>query len=731
MRAGLAPAALLALAASSPAAQAPRPPVFSSDVGLVEVPVVVTDRDGRPVPDLAADDFEVRERDVPQAIAAFERVWLPAPIADGGSPVPAAPLDVATNERAGQGRLYVLLLDAWHVSPTSVLAVRRHARRFVAQHVGPDDLVAVVSPGALAEATQGYTTDKARLVAAIDHFNGSVLRSATMEIESERRATFGDTELLHQGKDPADAERAARAQSLSSVLQRLAGQLVRVPRRRKALLLFSEGVDYNVADVMGRVQEHATAVSQDAERAARALLRADVSVYAIDPRGLAFPGDSMEALPAREAPGAPDPFGPPQLMDFSTPSLESERENALDSLRHVADTTGGFAVVERADVDRTFDRIVRENSTYYVIGYAQPAGKKAKGFVPIRVRVRRPGLRVVARRGYVAGESGPAEIDRDSSSAAAYADGILEAEEAAFAFGERVRRPRAVPLSAARPASAAPRGVGSALAALLSSPLPVPGLPFRVQATVFRGEGRRNPTQVLVEVAGASLPFAEKGDRRESKLEIASFTIDSSGNVGNGRSTTIDMRLTAEEYRRAKATSIRWISPLDLAPGRYVLRVAARAPATGVAGVVSADVDVPRFDTLPALSGLSLTSLPSALAVTRGNARLAATLVTPPTAERRFVLGDRLQLAAEGYVPAATTTTTIVTFEVERDGAGVVLRRQETPPMLEGRPDVRDVSVPIDTGSFRPGPHVLRVRLEAAGRRTERSVPFELVAPSR
>jgi len=728
VRAGLAPAALLTLAATWAAAQTIRRPVFPSNVRLVEVPVVVTDRDGRPLADLEAGDFEVLERGVPQAIAVFERVSIPIPAAAAEPAGPPAPADVATNERAGQGRLYVLLLDAWHVSPSSVLAVRRHARRFVEERVGPDDLVAVVSPGALAAATQEYTSDKARLLAAIDHFNGSVLRSATMEIESERRATFGDTEPLHQGRDPADAERAARAQSLSSVLRRVAGQLGRVPRRRKALLLFSEGVDYNIADVMGRVQEHASAVSQDAERAARALLRADVSVYAIDPRGLAFAGDSMEALPAREAPNAPDPFGPPPLMDFSAPTLESERENAIDSLRHVADTTGGFAVVERADVDATFGRIVQENSTYYVIGYAPPVEKKWKGFVPIRVRVRRPGMRVIARRGYLAGENA------DEAAASAGLPGLGEPEEVTptFAFGERVRRPRSAPLPPAHQAPTAPRGLESALATLLSSPLPVAGLTLRVQAVPYRGEGRKNPTQVLIEVAGSSLPFAARGERYESRLELGSFTIDSNGHAANGRSTTIDMRLTAEEHQRAKATSVRWISQLDLAPGKYVIRVAARAPATGAAGAVSADVDVPKFDALPALSGLALTSLPSALAVARGNARLAAALVTPPTADRRFVLGDRLQLAAEGYVPTVSAEGSSATFEVERVGGGVVLRRQETPPMLGQRPDVRDVSVPIDTGSFRPGPHVLRVRLEAPGAPpAERSVPFELLAPSR
>ncbi len=111
--------------------------------------------------------------------------------------------------------------------------------------------------------------------------------------------------------------------------------------------------------------------------------------------------------------------------------------------------------------------------------------------------------------------------------------------------------------------------------------------------------------------------------------------------------------------------------------------------------------------------------------------RPVAEILGTPTAERRFVLGDRLQLAAEGYVPAAAADASTVTFEVERVGGGVVLRRQETPPAL-GRPDLRDVSVPVDAGSFRAGQYLLRVRLEAPGSKpAERSVPFELLAASR
>jgi VWFA-related protein len=247
-------------------AQAPQPPVFPSGVGLVEVPVIVCDPQGRFVPDLTPADFEISERGIPQTITVFDRISIPIPPAGPPAPAPSTPADVSTNERLADGRIFVLVLDALHVSPASIVAVRRGARQFIEEHVGPADLAAVLSPGAVEAASQDFTSDKARLAAAIDRFSGTKLRSATLELEEERQAAAVSRVMLHGGKDPSDAERAYRARSLSSVLEDLAGHLARVERRRKALLLFSEGIDYNIADVMGVVQRYGSSVQHATER---------------------------------------------------------------------------------------------------------------------------------------------------------------------------------------------------------------------------------------------------------------------------------------------------------------------------------------------------------------------------------------------------------------------------------------------------------------------------------
>ncbi len=717
---------MLLLPALRLAGQARQPPVFPSGVGLVEAPVIVCDQQGRFVPDLTPADFEIAERGVPQTITVFDRVSIPIePAERSGVPAagPPVPADVSTNERLGDGRIFVLVLDGLHVSPASIAALRRSARQFILENAGPADLVAVVSPGAVEAASQDYTTDKARLVAAIDRFSGTKLRSATLELEEERQRAALSQVTLHGGRDPNDAERAHRAQSLSSVIETLAGHLAPVQRRRKALLLFSEGIDYNVADVMGAVQQHGSSVAAATERAALALLSADVSLYAIDPRGLDSAATSTERLPSYDSPNAPRADGSIPRLDLSEPTLEKEYSASIDSLRHIAESTGGFAAVDGNDPTPAFARIVRETSDYYVIGYAPARPGRPGKFQPISVRVRRPGLHVIARRGYAV-PAGPPRAAAAASPPAVPAITLPSVSRRRGSLG-----PGELEAEAAPAPRQPPKGLGSELATLLSSSLPLAGLPLRVQATPFRGGRKKQIVQLVIEILGSSVAFSERGGRFDSRLELASFTVDSSGRGANGRSTTIEMRLTWDELQRVRATGVRWMSQLELAPGRYRLRVAAREPATGAAGVVTADVDVPSFAEEPSLSGVLLTSLPSALMVTRGEARLASTLGTPPTAERRFVAGDRIVAAAEAYVPAAGAHGG-VTAEIERVEDGVVLRRQAELRAVGDPAGGGLVSLPIDTASMPRGRYVLRVRLDGTqpGGQGERSVPFEVLA---
>src|SRR5204863_953094 len=126
------------------------------------------------------------------------------------------------------------------------------------------------------------------------------------------------------------------------------------------------------------------------------------------------------------------------------------------------------------------------------------------------------------------------------------------------------------------------------------------------------------------------------------------LTLDDRAKAANGRSATLDLHLTREELQRVQATGVRWLARLELSPGHHQVRVAGHAAGTGTNGLVTVDVDVPRFEPgRPAMSGITITSMTSRLMITRGDGPAAALVKTPPSAARTFVAGDRVDAAVD------------------------------------------------------------------------------------
>ena len=609
---------------------------------------------------------------------------------------------MASNERASDARVFILVLDALHVASPRTRVVRSYARQFIERHVGPGDLVAVVSPGGLTAATQDFTSDKVRLLAAVDQFAGSKLTSATVEIEQEKHRLEVP---LHQGRDPSDDERANRVRSVTSVLEALAAHLARIESRRKSMLLFSEGIDYDMLDVLGKLQRQSSDVMKALNQAIGALMRSNVSVYAIDPRALSSAeGDLVENPVFRATPSA------------IQSSVESEYSDSIRSLRHVAESTGGFAAVDRNDIGPAFERIIEESSDYYILGYTPAKQAKPGESRTIDVRVSRPGVRVIARKGYIV----PAAPPRGFSNATP-AETVVPPPLPARGRNSRVDITATEASAPARPAA----GVPGDLSLLLASPLPRAGLPIRVQAVPFRGSVR-----LLVEVLGRSLTFTERNGRFEERIDLALLSVDDRARAGNGRTATIDVRLTSTELERVRATGVRWLAQVDLEPGHHQLRVAARARATGTSGTLTLDVDVPTFSPENlAMSGVTLTSLPSVLMFTRGDQWLQSALATPPSAARSFIAGDQITAAVEVYVPARRPAEVEVSAQVELpDGSRVGVGRR-TLARGNGRSRAEAIAFAVDTAPLPPGGYVLHVVLDPSGGAptVERRVQFDVL----
>jgi VWFA-related protein len=603
------------------------------------------------------------------------------------------------------------VLDGLHTASHRNAAVRQQARAFIEEHLGPGDLAAVFSPGASSQATEDFTGDKARLLSAVDRFTGTKLRSYTQEAASQAFGLGGPRGKERMG---ADSERAYRVLALTNVLESLAQHLDRIRGRRKALLLFSEGFDYDTGDVMGKYQRYASEVAHAMSRAVNALMRTNTVLYTIDPRGLATAEADLVADPIHEiAPGNPD--------NLSERDFQQEVERSVWSLRDLARGTGGFFANDKG-MTRAFQQIIEETSDYYMIRYSPLRSARPGESRRIRVRISRPNVTVVARRGYTVPRRGGATASVD-----------LPGD---IGLPQRGAPPR--PRSGASAAMKEPTmradriaRIRPDLANLLESPLPQGGLPIRVQAVPFWAGENRLDVQLVIEVLGSGLEFVERAGRAEERLELAFLTVDATGRAANGRSTTIELRLPPTERLQVQTTGVRWLSNLRLEAGWYQLRVAGRAEVTGVTGLVTHMFEVPRFVRGElSISGVLITSLPSVLGLTRGETRLERTLETPPSAARTFVAGDRLSAAVELYAPTSMKTPPAVVAAVEAvDGAVLLMSGTDCAPSSErAQLHTHACKVSFETGALPPGRYVLRVGIPGGGSAGERRVPFDVVA---
>jgi VWFA-related protein len=611
---------------------------FRSEVNYVEVDVRVVDPAGNFVRNLRQDEFELFENGEQQAVAAFSLVDIP--ITKTPQPLFAAKpieLDTRTNASGPEGRVYVIVLDDLHTSMMNTTHVRRAARQFIQRNLGANDVAAVVHTSGRTTAGQEFTSSQRLITEAIDTFAGRKLRSSTLEKIDEysrnRNLNSRGSESSNpydKLKDPLDFERAFNARSLLETIGNISKMMAGVSGRRKAVLLFSEGIDYDVTDFMNK--QDAIAILDQTRDAITEATRANVNVYAIDPRGLAAYGEEGIEI---QVPMDADPN-----LHLGMEGLDDERRLAHSSLRTIADETGGFAALNTNDFSTAFQRIVDENSSYYVMGY-HPSNEKRDGrFRRIEVRVTRPGLRVTARRGYLAPRG-------------------------------RVRAPKLDTKS----------GTPPELVAALNSPLQTGGLPLSIAAAPFRGPGVTAAVALVTQTGPLQgIPFTEKDGKSVNKIDLSVIAIDANGKVRGGSREVIDLTLRPDTRERADQLGFRFLSRFEVPPGKYQLRIAAKEKG-GLVGSVYYDLDIPDFTKEPlSMSGLVVTSALAGLVPTAGEIpEIKGMLKAPPTVARVFNARDQVGVLAEIYDTKGGLSHSVdVTTTVRGDDGKVLFSTSET-----------------------------------------------------
>ena len=248
------------------------------------IDVVATGRDGQPVRDLSAADFEVLENRRPRPIAAFQFIDLEAV-----KPMP--PQGVFTNT-ADQGALFVLVMDEMKLDTQHTVAARRWAERFIDDHLKPNDYVAVVRSGADTGLLLSLNRDYAKSV--IHQALGQRARSVTTGLVTAAEAN----ELGLSDNAPIESGRQT-TNSLES-LEQAVSYLARIPARRKAVLWFSPGAGVPIDLIGDPARDDGGRVTFALQRLLHSARVANVAVYGIDGRGL-FPTPRLTTMPNAKA----------------------------------------------------------------------------------------------------------------------------------------------------------------------------------------------------------------------------------------------------------------------------------------------------------------------------------------------------------------------------------------------------------------------------------------------
>ena len=348
--------ALLTVASAHVATGARQQAVFRAESNYVEVVASVTDRDGRFVTGLTAADFEIKEQGRRESVDSFTFVELP--VSGGAATMPAAyRADLPQEARTAEGRLYLIYLSGATAADTA--HVRQLAAKFVQEHVMPGDRAAVWdSQFPRREVT--FTDDKAKLQADIEPYTG---------------LSIGGTDLPFALGCTQSSAAGAREQCQAALLnpyeqlKKAVDWFNAIQGRRKSIVLFAGGWDGPTDPVS----------------------RADITLYAVDVRGLIAPDPQMLGVNSGLTGAA---------LANEVGNRLSALNRSVDGLWTLAQRTGGFALINGNEFASGFQRIVEANSQYYVLGYASSFMRRDRVFRELDVKVTKPGLNVQARRGY-------------------------------------------------------------------------------------------------------------------------------------------------------------------------------------------------------------------------------------------------------------------------------------------------------------------------------------------
>ncbi len=415
----------------------------TADVYVVNVEVVVTDKDGNPAIGLTRDDFEIYEDGKQVEIGNFfavegrqavsEAGAAAEPIADSATPDFAAPAPATKRLNL------VVFVDNFNMRPENRNLIFDNLREYLTEQLDPRDRVMLVSLNDSVEIAESFTNDTGRLIETLAGLEKQV--GTHVRFDAQHRTLLRHLQVaklaVPNAFDPGDFDAAVlnanqlasevrnladvrfqKVRSTLDVLEQFTDSLAGMPGR-KAILYVSDGLptrpadsltqawvnkfegwimDQSIGDLQPDLRElrmMGGSARYDATRRFNELAaHASANLVAFYPISNGSRTSSSRVSAEFGAAGTSSGVGP-----MSQDVMALENQSLDSSLLMLAEGTGGVAFTRTTNIDGLLERMVHDFDSFYSLGYSPPHLADDE-FHKVEVKVKRPDLVVRHLKGY-------------------------------------------------------------------------------------------------------------------------------------------------------------------------------------------------------------------------------------------------------------------------------------------------------------------------------------------
>jgi VWFA-related protein len=528
--------AIIVLINSAGFSQSPPPPPPPAQNGssgstlrvasrLVQVNVIVQEKNGKPVTGLTKSDFTLTDQGQPQTIAFFSEQASHLLVNAGANSAP--PPNVYSNrfeEKFGvPTSVTVILLDALNTPRGLMGYARGQVTKFLGQ-IQPQDRVALYGLADKIYILHDFTSDSTALLRSI----GLLPQIDRAQGNASRGMDFAPPPSASGGPDPlwafaavqrgADFDQINRVGLTAAAIERIANHLASLPGRKNLIWVsasFPFQIGYGTMGAGGKFEQRS--FNSDITKAGRALSNANVAIYPVDARGLMAPAVATGAPISARAPG----------------------QSNIETMISLADRTGGRAFYNTNDINGAIRHAIDDSRVTYAISYYPTHNEWDGRFREIRVKLNRPGLEVRTRKGY-------------------------------YAYPEL---------------QATPKENETLMVTAAKSPLESTELGLDVTADPIDVPGARE-LKTQVHVNPAQMHFNHNGDRWADNLVVMWVETSQDGKVIASTSQTVNMNITQEGYDELLRKGLSFSGKVGLVDGASEVRLVARDTGSGAIGSV-------------------------------------------------------------------------------------------------------------------------------------------------